>query len=203
MEYFVVFLVLCVAGSLEALKCEFGNNNGENVRQALSQCLNSNETEHFWKMAMMDESDEGSSEEGEHSMTNSMNGSNSSTVAKTKRAVDDKMTKPGTDTDSNTTEEPDNGDSNEACLIQCVFTNMDLMDTNGMPDHSKLLEGLLKTATSRELRNFFQDTVDECYQELNEGNKMDSCSFSTKLVKCLVEKGKANCADWPAGGLPF
>ncbi|XP_072384944.1 uncharacterized protein Obp59a [Diabrotica undecimpunctata] len=202
MEYFVVFLVLCVVGSLEALKCEFGNKNGENVRQALSQCLNGNETEHFWKMAMNDESEEGSSEEDSHSMTNSMNGSNSSTSAKTKRAAD-KMGKSGTNTDSNTTEEPVNGDTNEACIVQCVFTNMDLVDNKGIPDHSKLLEALLKTATSRELRNFFQDTVDQCYQELNEDNKMDSCSFSSKLVKCLVEKGKENCADWPAGGLPF
>ncbi|XP_074037896.1 odorant-binding protein 59a [Leptinotarsa decemlineata] len=94
-------------------------------------------------------------------------------------------------------------DSSENCIIHCVLEQLNMIDDNGLPERTKLSEELLKSATGRELRNFLQETTDECFQEMNEETDMDSCSYSTKLVTCLAERGRANCADWPAGGLPF
>lgn len=84
----------------------------------------------------------------------------------------------------------------------------------------KFTEGLLKTATNRELRDFIQDSVSECFLEVNEGNEFstkfmynnfyvfldgfgEACEYSSKLVLCLATKGKTNCADWPVSNLPI
>nr|ALR72500.1 odorant binding protein 12 [Colaphellus bowringi] len=94
-------------------------------------------------------------------------------------------------------------DMSENCIVHCVLEHLNLTDETGLPDHSKLSEELLKTASGRELRNFLQESTDECFQEVNEENDLDSCSYTTKLITCLADKGKSNCADWPAGALPF
>ena len=103
------------------------------------------------------------------------------------------------------TEEETNQSENatENCVIQCIFESMQMTDSTGYPTHAKILEGLLKNATNRELRDFLQDTTDECFQDMDKEVTMDPCSYSVKLVTCLAEKGKSNCSDWPVGDLPF
>ncbi|KAG5900185.1 hypothetical protein JTB14_035330 [Gonioctena quinquepunctata] len=93
-------------------------------------------------------------------------------------------------------------ESPEECIVHCVLEELSLTGDNGFPDSTKFSEELLKGATGRELRNFLQETNDECFLEFNE-DELDSCSYSNKLITCLAERGKSNCADWPAGALPF
>nr|AGI05168.1 odorant-binding protein 20 [Dendroctonus ponderosae] len=100
--------------------------------------------------------------------------------------------------DANNVEE-----SGEVCLLQCIFEKLEMTDTNGLPDHKKFAAALVESATGRETRDFLKDSVDECFQETEEGDFEDSCEYSTKLVTCLAGRGKSNCADWPVGDLPF
>nr|AKK25130.1 odorant binding protein 2 [Dendroctonus ponderosae] len=94
-------------------------------------------------------------------------------------------------------------ESGEVCILQCIFEKLEMTDTNGLPDHKKVASALVKSASGRETQDFLQDSVDECFQETEEGDFENSCEYSTKLVTCLAGKGKSNCADWPVGDLPF
>ncbi|CAH1116926.1 unnamed protein product [Phaedon cochleariae] len=93
--------------------------------------------------------------------------------------------------------------ASEKCIVHCVLEQLSMTDDNGFPDHSKIINELMKDNPKREVKNFLQDTTDECFQEVDEANESDSCEYSNKLIICLAEKGKSNCADWPAGTLPF
>nr|CAH7722928.1 unnamed protein product [Callosobruchus chinensis] len=101
------------------------------------------------------------------------------------------------------TDAPSSTESPETCMVQCILESVGVADENGVPDRAKFVESILKTASNRELRDFLQDTADECFKEMNKEKDLDSCAASTKLMTCLAEKGRANCEDWPAGGLPF
>lgn len=43
------------------------------------------------------------------------------------------------------------------------------MDDNGYPEHNRVAQGLLKNAKGRELRDFIQDSTDECFQLMDQG----------------------------------
>nr|AMP19495.1 odorant binding protein 13 [Tomicus yunnanensis] len=93
--------------------------------------------------------------------------------------------------------------SEDGCILQCIFEKLEMTDTNGLPDHKKFASTLVKSATGRVIQNFLQESTDECFQGIEEGNFENPCEYSTKLVTCLAEKGKSNCEDWPTGDLPF
>lgn len=103
---------------------------------------------------------------------------------------------------ANNETEPESS-TTENCIIQCIFNNLKMTDLTGYPVHTRILDGLLKNSTNRELRDFLQDTTDDCFQQMDKEDTMDPCSYSNKLVTCLAEKGRSNCADWPVGDLPF
>ncbi|GJQ86374.1 putative odorant binding protein [Trypoxylus dichotomus] len=89
------------------------------------------------------------------------------------------------------------------CMIQCVLKQLGLVDPAGYPDHGKISESLLKGAENRELKDFLQDASDECFQMMEHDEHVDACYFSTQLIKCLADKGKDNCSDWPMTDSPF
>ncbi|XP_056643773.1 odorant-binding protein 59a isoform X2 [Diorhabda sublineata] len=172
--------------------------NGDKIRDALSECVKNNNTDDFWEM--LSENEENSLEETQNNMEKTDSRPTNSTE-RSKRSSDDTSKNETTQEDSDSMSKV--GDISENCIIHCVLSNMDLVDANGMPDHDKLVEGIVKSAKNQELQSFLQDSVNECYQEIEKSSNLDDCSYSTKLVKCLADKGKENCADWPAGGLPF
>lgn len=53
-----------------------------------------------------------------------------------------------------------------------MLNNFAQTDSNGYPEHHQILEGLLKTAEGRELRDFLQDATDECFQLMQQGKEI-------------------------------
>ncbi|CAH1109941.1 unnamed protein product [Psylliodes chrysocephalus] len=210
----VLFTLSCYLVYLEALKCEIGQKNGDKIKQALSKCVKNNETlERIWEMSAAPTSFESSESSEEEKIQSVSKNSKSDKSSRNKRSSK-KDVSTSTEKDDDSTSDKDNAnatedtrstgtDTSQNCIIHCVLNQMELADLNGLPDHSKLVERLLKDVNGRELRNFLQDTVDECYQEVNDEDNLDICSYSNKLVKCLADKGRSNCSDWPAGSLPF
>ncbi|CAG9857180.1 unnamed protein product [Phyllotreta striolata] len=188
---FMFFCCIVHLGVLTALKCDIAHNNGDQIKQALSACMkNSESAEKLWEMTIGP--GKAASAEVETVQTDS----------KARHKRDDNSTK-SSSTEETTTANPTSTNSSEECVVHCVLAQMELVDVNNLPDHSKITEGLLRGVNQRELYNFLQDSIDECYQAVNEANNLDLCGYSNKLVKCLADKGKSNCADWPAGALPF
>ncbi|XP_017004314.2 odorant-binding protein 59a [Drosophila takahashii] len=89
------------------------------------------------------------------------------------------------------------------CLAQCFFEEMNMVDGNGMPDRRKVSYLLTKDLRDRELRNFFTDTVQQCFRYLESiggRGRHNKCSVSRELVKCMSEYAKAQCEDWGEHG---
>ncbi|XP_016991770.2 odorant-binding protein 59a [Drosophila rhopaloa] len=88
------------------------------------------------------------------------------------------------------------------CVAQCFFEEMNMVDGNGMPDRRKVSYLLTKDLRDRELRNFFTDTVQQCFRYLeNIGrNRHNKCAVARELVKCMSEYAKAQCEDWEEHG---
>ncbi|XP_068147450.1 odorant-binding protein 59a [Drosophila tropicalis] len=83
------------------------------------------------------------------------------------------------------------------CVAQCFFEELNMVDGNGQPDRRKVSYLLTKDLRDRELRNFYMDTVQQCFSYLeNTRNRNNKCSQSRQLVKCLSEYAKAQCDDW-------
>jgi hypothetical protein len=167
--------------------------SNEALKATINKCISSNKTlEDLWDMTpMSSESDSSSSSEEEPRVDGKMMQS-----FRTKRSSAKLDAANETDSDN---PEP----VTENCMIQCIFENLQMTDNTGYPIRTKILEGLLKNATKRELRDFLQDSTDECFQEMDKEATMDPCTYSVKLVTCLAERGKTNCADWPIGDLPL
>ncbi|XP_017078826.1 odorant-binding protein 59a [Drosophila eugracilis] len=90
------------------------------------------------------------------------------------------------------------GSSGGQCVAQCFFEEMNMVDGNGMPDRRKVSYLMTKDLRDRELRNFYADTVQQCfrYLENNSRNRHNKCTVSRELVKCMSEYAKAQCEDW-------
>lgn len=82
------------------------------------------------------------------------------------------------------------------------FNSHPQVDGNGMPDRRKVSYLLTKDLRDRELRNFFTDTVQQCfrYLESNGRGRHHKCSAARELVKCMSEYAKAQCEDWEEHG---
>lgn len=94
-------------------------------------------------------------------------------------------------------------DFEDMCVLQCVFEKLDMTDSNGLPDHKKFADVLVNSTTGRELRDFIQESTDECFQQMEKEDTKDPCKYSSKLITCLADQGKANCEDWPTGDIPI
>ncbi|XP_016927364.3 odorant-binding protein 59a [Drosophila suzukii] len=90
------------------------------------------------------------------------------------------------------------GSDGGQCVAQCFFEEMNMVDGNGMPDRRKVSYLLTKDIRERELRNFFTDTVQQCFRYLESTGRgrHNKCSVSRELVKCMSEYAKAQCEDW-------
>ncbi|KAL7736072.1 hypothetical protein ACLKA6_003809 [Drosophila palustris] len=98
-----------------------------------------------------------------------------------------------------------------SCVAQCFFEEMNMVDANGQPDRRKVSYLLTKDLRDRALRNFYMDTVQQCFRYLeqsryqsnnnnnnnsNNNNNNNRCGQSRELIKCMAEYAKAQCDDW-------
>ncbi|XP_062562362.1 general odorant-binding protein 71-like [Armigeres subalbatus] len=94
-----------------------------------------------------------------------------------------------------------NGTSNterdRACMMQCFFQEMKMTNNEGFPDKHKVLHVVTKDLRDFDLRDFYTDSIQECFHMISMDNKLkDKCDYSMKFVMCLADRGQANCNDW-------
>ncbi|XP_058830501.1 general odorant-binding protein 71 [Topomyia yanbarensis] len=84
-----------------------------------------------------------------------------------------------------------------ACLMQCFFQEMKMTNNEGFPDKHKVLHVVTKDLRDSELRDFYTDSIQECFHMISMDNKLkDKCDYALKFVTCLADRGQANCNDW-------
>nr|WJJ63264.1 odorant binding protein 6 [Pachyrhinus yasumatsui] len=219
-----VLLVLSYIVYAQALECGILNLNNDQFRKVMTECVKDNQTlNKIWNMTSSDETEDSSeSSEEEIPVTRGINNNKAGRLVPTKRTKrsrgsrfnnDSPMSNvqrkyggmsPSTTEESTTiveseSEENTNNISNseDTCILQCVFEKLELTDSNGLPDHKKFADALLKSTSGRELRNFVQESTDECFQQMDSEDAENPCQYSSKLITCLTDKGKSNCDDWP------
>lgn len=71
-------------------------------------------------------------------------------------------------------------------------------NAEGFPDKHKALHVLTKELRDRELKDFYTDSIHECFHMIDMDPKRhrDICVYSQSVVTCLAESAKMNCADW-------
>ncbi|XP_063826090.1 general odorant-binding protein 71 [Ostrinia nubilalis] len=85
---------------------------------------------------------------------------------------------------------------NKACALHCFMEQLEMTGDNGMPDRYLVTHAITKDVKNEDLRDFLQESIEECFQILDNENSEDKCEFSKNLMMCLSEKGRANCDDW-------
>ncbi|XP_050350700.1 general odorant-binding protein 71-like [Nymphalis io] len=83
-----------------------------------------------------------------------------------------------------------------ACVLHCFLENLHMTDDNGMPDRYLVTHAFIKDEKNEDLQDFMQESIEECFQILDNENTDDKCEFSKNLLTCLSEKGRANCDNW-------
>ncbi|XP_069686096.1 general odorant-binding protein 71 [Periplaneta americana] len=84
----------------------------------------------------------------------------------------------------------------DACVIYCIFHEMKMLDSSDLPDKGKVSRVMLKKVRDPQMRDFIEESVDDCFELLDSDNKRDSCEYSKNLALCLEERGRRNCDDW-------
>uniref|UniRef100_A0A1V1WCB4 Odorant binding protein 13 n=1 Tax=Mythimna separata TaxID=271217 RepID=A0A1V1WCB4_MYTSE len=98
--------------------------------------------------------------------------------------------------EKNTTENSSKETDNNACALHCFLENLEMTAEDGMPDRYLVTHAITKDVKDEDLRDFLQESIEECFQILDNENTEDKCEFSKNLLICLSEKGRANCDDW-------
>nr|AIX97068.1 odorant-binding protein 22 [Dastarcus helophoroides] len=204
--------------STDALICGINLNKNDNFNEIVSKCIQNNKTmEDVWNMVKALSSEVEESQEVTEA-PKILSPKSRSTSRRSRRAASSRRnTRERSTTEATTTPEPEPEDDEQTtvetstqvvedgkgCFVYCIFQNLGMTGDNGFPQLPKITDGLLKSATGKELKDFLQDSADECYQEAIKDDSANACEFSTRIVTCLADKGRSNCADWPAGNLPF
>ncbi|XP_026739215.1 probable ATP-dependent RNA helicase ddx42 [Trichoplusia ni] len=85
---------------------------------------------------------------------------------------------------------------NKACALHCFLENLEMTGEDGMPDRYLVTHAITKNVKNEDLKDFLQESIEECFQILDNENTEDKCEFSKNLLLCLSEKGRSNCDDW-------
>nr|ALS03867.1 odorant-binding protein 19 [Ectropis obliqua] len=75
---------------------------------------------------------------------------------------------------------------NEQCLSQCVFANLQVVDSRGIPREAELWNKIQSSVTSQQSRAALKDQTSACFQELQSEAEDNGCSYSNKLERCLM-----------------
>ncbi|XP_013110107.2 odorant-binding protein 59a [Stomoxys calcitrans] len=89
-----------------------------------------------------------------------------------------------------------NTNSDAACIAHCFFEELHMLNKNSYPDRHKAVYVLTKDMRDHELRNFYTDTIQECFRYLESQRRREKCLFSRDLISCMTEYAKGNCEDW-------
>ncbi|CAG5048924.1 unnamed protein product [Parnassius apollo] len=74
----------------------------------------------------------------------------------------------------------------DECLSQCVFSNLHVVDSRGIPREADFWNKVQTSVTSQRSRTLIQDQIRACFQELQSDTEEDGCSYSNKLERCLM-----------------
>lgn len=79
-----------------------------------------------------------------------------------------------------------------------IISPLHQTNNEGFPDKHKALHVLTKELRDRELKDFYTDSIQECFQMIDTDSKFhrDNCLYSKTLITCLADRAKMNCADW-------
>lgn len=81
---------------------------------------------------------------------------------------------------------------------------MKMTNNEGLPDKHKVLHVVTKDLRDYELRDFYTDSIQECFHMISMDNRIrDKCDYSMRFVTCLADRGQANCNDWENETLIF
>lgn len=84
-----------------------------------------------------------------------------------------------------------------ACLMQCFFEELKATNAEGFPEKHKVLHVITKDIREHELREFYVDSIQECFHMLALDNRLkDKCDYSMRFVTCLSDRFESNCDDW-------
>ncbi|XP_049539069.1 general odorant-binding protein 71 [Anopheles darlingi] len=88
-------------------------------------------------------------------------------------------------------------DRDRSCLMQCFFEQLKATDSNGLPERHKVLHVITRDIRNRELRDFYVDSIQECFHMLGLDPRLkDKCDYAMRLVTCLTDRFQSNCSDW-------
>nr|ALC76544.1 odorant binding protein 4 [Conogethes punctiferalis] len=99
------------------------------------------------------------------------------------------------DEDRNSSNSSSDAES-KACALHCFMEQLEMTGDDGMPDKYLVTHAITKDVKNEDLRDFLQESIEECFQILDNEHTEDKCEFSKNLMMCLSEKGRANCDDW-------
>ncbi|XP_046970343.1 uncharacterized protein LOC124537514 [Vanessa cardui] len=79
-----------------------------------------------------------------------------------------------------------NKNDNDQCLSQCVFANLQMVDSKGIPREAEMWNKVQTSVTSQQSRVILQNQIRACFQELQSESEENGCSYSNKLERCLM-----------------
>ncbi|KAJ2948433.1 hypothetical protein O0L34_g7677 [Tuta absoluta] len=79
-----------------------------------------------------------------------------------------------------------NKGDNDQCLSQCVFANLQVVDSRGIPREAELWNKVQSAVSSQQSRTALKDQIRACFQELQSEAEDNGCSYSNKLERCLM-----------------
>ncbi|XP_075981008.1 uncharacterized protein LOC142979756 [Anticarsia gemmatalis] len=74
----------------------------------------------------------------------------------------------------------------DQCLSQCVFANLQVVDSRGIPREAELWNKVQSSVSSQQSRSALRDQIRACFQELQSEAEDNGCSYSNKLERCLM-----------------
>lgn len=209
MKFYTILWIYCAISAVNSLECGLSSNqNQEDIRRYTSMCIM--KTEEPTEITSSEQSYENYFEEVNQASGSSMLSSSPSRYPSDsdQESKDKQLNLPNNAPVVNNNSVPNGANINDTeitndCVVQCVLKRLGMVDSSGYPDHVRISENLMKGVENRQLKDFLQDSTDDCFQMMEQDVHVDPCYFSTQLIKCLAEKGKSNCGDWPMTELPF
>ncbi|CAL1678292.1 unnamed protein product [Lasius platythorax] len=94
------------------------------------------------------------------------------------------------------TNSENNKEREQACLIQCFFNELNIVDQRGFPKQDSIIQLMTHNLHNSEVQDFIVEAIIECFHYLGLDMKQDKCYYSQNLLTCLNEKRKERCEDW-------
>ncbi|KPJ05786.1 hypothetical protein RR46_02308 [Papilio xuthus] len=79
-----------------------------------------------------------------------------------------------------------NNNEDDQCLSHCVFANLHVVDSRGIPRETELWNKIQADVKSQQSRVLLQNQIRSCFQELQNESEGNGCSYSNNLERCLM-----------------